>query len=597
MNPCPGAVPEGTAGTAFRVWAPAAARVDVALESDERYPLAPTDDGHHTGLVPCGPGARYRYRLDETTEAADPASRSQPEGVHGPSEVVDLAAYRWSDAGFHPVPLSDALMYELHVGTFTELGTFDAAAHELDDLVALGVTHVELMPVAQFPGSRNWGYDGVFPYAAQNTYGGPGGLQRFVDHCHQRGLAVVLDVVYNHLGPEGNVLPLFGPYLTDRYRTPWGPAVNLDGPGSDAVRAFLVANALTWLDDFHVDALRLDAVHQLMDRGARPFLAELAQAVRALSERSGRSHQLVAESADNDPRVVTPVASGGFGMDAQWNDDFHHAVHATLTSERQGYYVDFGRADDVARAMEQGFVYQGRYSRFRERRHGAPSAHIDPASFVIYAQNHDQVGNRPDGSRLTTLVPAAQAELAAALVLLSPGVPLLFMGEEYGETNPFPYFVDHGDPGLVEAVRRGRAAEHVPGGTVAPDPADPDTYTTAKLDRATRDHPEHTRRVQLYRSLASLRRAEPALRRSSRADTRAYARGPVVTLVRAVDDVTVVACFNLGSSPAEGQLPAADGWCEMLVPRTARSEGLVPLEPWGFRVFRSARHPAAAGTP
>jgi maltooligosyltrehalose trehalohydrolase len=559
------------------------------------HPLEPAGGGHHAGLVPCGPGTRYRYRLDETTEAADPASRSQPEGVHGPSEVLDLAAHRWSDDGFHPVPLCDAVLYELHVGTFTDGGTFEAAAQQLDDLVALGVTHVEVMPVAQFPGTRNWGYDGVFPYAVQDTYGGAAGLQRFVERCHRLGLAVVLDVVYNHLGPEGNVLPLFGPYLTDRYRTPWGPAVNLDGPGSDAVREFFVASALTWLDDFHVDALRLDAVHQLIDRGARPFLAELAESVRVCSEHSGRSHQLIAESADNDPRVVTPVTSGGFGMDAQWNDDFHHAVHAAVTAERHGYYVDFGQADDVARAMEQGFVYQGQYSRFRKRRQGAPSTHVDPASFVVYAQNHDQVGNRPDGSRLTALVSAAQAELAAALVLLSPGVPLLFMGEEYGETNPFPYFVDHGDPALVEAVRRGRAGEHEPGGAVAPDPAAPGTYAAAKLDRSTRDDAGHARRWQLYRSLVSLRRAEPALRRSSRQDTRAYAHGPVVTLLRSVDAVTVVACFNLGPLPADGRLPDADSWCEMLAPRTAPSpEDTVFLEPWGFRVFRSTRRRTAA---
>jgi maltooligosyltrehalose trehalohydrolase len=568
----------------------------VVFAAGGEHPLEPVGGGHHAGLVPCGPGTRYRYRLDETTEAADPASRSQPEGVHGPSEVVDLATHHWSDEGFHPVPLCDALLYELHVGTFAGGGTFEAAAQHLDDLVALGVTHVEVMPVAQFPGTRNWGYDGVFPYAVHDTYGGPAGLQRFVDRCHQLGLAVVLDVVYNHRGPEGNVLPLFGPYLTDRYRTPWGPAVNLDGPDSDAVREFFVASALSWLDDFHVDGLRLDAVHQLIDRGARPFLAELAESVRVRSEDSGRLHQLIAESADNDPRVVTPVAGGGFGMDAQWNDDFHHAVHAAVTAERHGYYTDFGQADDVARAMGQGFVYQGQYSRFRKRRHGAPSTHVDPARFVVYAQNHDQVGNRPDGSRLTTLVSAAQAELAAALVLLSPGVPLLFMGEEYGETNPFPYFVDHGDPDLIEAVRRGRAGEHEPGGAVAPDPAAPGTYAAAKLDRSTRDDAGHARRWQLYRSLVSLRRAEPALRRSSRQDTRASAQGPVVTLLRTLGAVTVVACFNLGPLPAEGRLPDADSWCEILAPATAPSPtDTVLLEPWGFRVFRSTRRrPVAA---
>ena len=595
MSPRLGAVPDGT-GTRCLVWAPQSAWVDVVLESGERHRLEPTGAGHHGGVVPCEPGARYRYRLDDGTDRADPASRSQPEGVHGPSEVVDLVAHRWEDTGFHPVPLPDALLYELHVGTFTGRGTFDAAADELDDLVALGITHVEVMPVAQFPGSRNWGYDGVFPYAVQNTYGGPAALQRFVDRCHGHGLAVVLDVVYNHLGPEGNVLPAFGPYLTDRYRTPWGQAINLDGPDSDAVRSFLIANALMWLDDFHVDALRLDAVHELVDRGARPFLAELAEAVAALEERTGRPHRLIAESADNDPRVVTPVAGGGFGMDAQWNDDFHHAVHAAVTSERQSYYQDFGRVDDIARAQGQGFVYQGQHSRFRRRAHGAASTAIDPSRFVIYAQNHDQVGNRPDGSRLTTLVSPEQAALALALVLLSPGVPLLFMGEEYGETNPFPYFVDHSDQELLAAVRRGRAEEHGPGEAEVPDPGDPETFASATLDRDRRTHGAHRDRWQLAHALVSLRRTEPALRRASRQDTRAAADGSVVMLRRTLGETTITAFFNVGPVPAEAELSPSCGWRELLASDAGHAHvDPVRLEPWGFRVFRSG--PTAEAAP
>ena len=333
-----GAVPMGTAETQFTVWAPRAPSVHVLLlASGERVGLHASRDGYHTGVAPCGPGALYRYVVDGVA-LADPASRSQPDGVHGPSEVVDLAAPGWDDDGYRPVPLHDAVLYELHIGTFTAGGTFASAVAELDDLVQLGVTTVEIMPVAQFPGSRNWGYDGVFPFAVQHSYGGPAGLRSFVEECHRRGLGVVLDVVYNHLGPEGNVLPAYGPYLTDRYRTPWGPAVNLDGPCSDPVRDYFIANAIGWLRDFHVDALRLDAVHELVDRSARPFLAELGGAVSDLSERSGRPHWLIAESADNDPRVVTPGPAGGLGLDAQWNDDFHHAVHAVLTGERDGLF-------------------------------------------------------------------------------------------------------------------------------------------------------------------------------------------------------------------------------------------------------------------
>jgi maltooligosyltrehalose trehalohydrolase len=591
-----GAVPEGTGGTRFTVWAPRARSVDVLLvTSGERVGLDGSADGYYTGVAPCGPGARYRYVLDGASEFADPASRLQPDGVHGPSEVVDVAAHEWGDDGYRAVPLRDAVLYELHIGTFTAGGTFASAVAELDDLVQLGVTTVEIMPVAQFPGSRNWGYDGVFPYAVQDTYGGPTGLQFFVEECHRRGLGVVLDVVYNHLGPEGNVLPAYGPYLTDRYRTPWGPAVNLDGPSSDPVRGYFVANAIGWLNDFHVDALRLDAVHELVDRSARPFLAELAGAVSQLSEHSGRPHWLIAESADNDPRVVTPGPAGGLGLDAQWNDDFHHAVHAALTGERDGYFGDFGRVDDIARAMSQGFVYQGQFSGFRRRRHGAPSTALPPERFVIFDQNHDQVGNRPDGARLASLVPAPRRRLAAALLLLSPGIPLLFMGEEYGETAPFPYFVDHGDPKLIDAVRRGRATDHLPVPGEVADPADPETFTRATLDRtSTRRQGEHRDHWLLYGSLLSLRAAEPALRRSTRECTRAHADGPVVTLVRTHRDVTIAVLFNLSGSETDAHLPEGDCWTEMLPYDPAPASSVVPLAPWGFRVFRCG--PQSGGT-
>ncbi|HWF14890.1 MAG TPA: malto-oligosyltrehalose trehalohydrolase [Acidimicrobiales bacterium] len=601
-----GAVPQGTTETRFTVWAPRAETVDLWLtDTDHSIDMAPCGNGYFRVTAPCGPGARYRYRLDGSADYADPASRAQPDGVHGPSAVVDLTAYRWHDEGFVPTPLPDSVLYELHVGTFTEQGTFAAATARLDDLVELRVTTMEVMPVAQFPGQRNWGYDGVFPFAVQQSYGGAAGLQEFVDECHARGISVVLDVVFNHLGPEGNVLGAFGPYFTGRYRTPWGDAVNLDGADSDQVREYFGANVRQWCTDFHIDGLRLDAVHELIDRTAVPFLAELVEVAEDIEEESGRRVILIAESADNDPRMVTRTEAGGLGMDAQWNDDFHHAVHVALTGEAHGYYLDYSGLEDVARAMDQGFVYQGEHSRFRRRHHGAPSVGVDPQRFVVYVQNHDQVGNRPDGARLAGMVTAEQRRLAAALLLLSPGVPMLFMGEEYGETAPFPYFVDHGDPGLIDAVRKGRAEEHAGDDAAdrAPDPAASATFASAKLDWSARR--EHGRRElwELYRDLITLRTNEPAFRRSSRAASRAHAEAGVVTLTRTHGRMTVVALFNLTSDEAVGHLDRGHRWSELLN-ATADTEpapapnGEVPLQPWGFRVYRAPSTPhLVAGVP
>jgi maltooligosyltrehalose trehalohydrolase len=580
-----GARPSGPSATSFTVWAPNAETVEVR-GSDASVALTRGADGYHRGSGPWGPGALYRYALDGGPELPDPASRAQPDGVHGSSQVVDLT-YPWSDEEFHPGLLEEWILYELHIGTFTEEGTFGAAGAALDDLVELGVTAIEVMPVAQFPGRRNWGYDGVFPFAVQNSYGGPRGLQEFVDECHRRHLAVVLDVVYNHLGPEGNVLDEFAPYFTDRYSTPWGPAINLDGPFSDDVRAYFQANVRQWFGDFHIDALRLDAVHELIDRSARPFLVELSVSTEELAGHLGRPCALIAESADNNPLTVTPHSSHGLGMDAQWNDDFHHSVHAILTAERDGYYGDYGRADDVARAMSQGFVYQGQYSAFRKHRYGAPSVGLPPERFVIFVQNHDQVGNRPDGARLSTLVAPDRLRLAAALLLLSPGLPLLFMGEEYGEVAPFAYFVDHEDPELLEAVRRGRAAEHAhdPGGPL-PDPGDPATFSAAVLRRDRCSDPMHAALWQLYRDLIALRSREPALHNSSRENTLAHAEGNVVTLTRTHGENSVAAFFNLSDSAGSGQLPAGERWGEVMRTDAGDTNAeTFSLDPWGFRVF------------
>lgn len=460
-----------------------------------------------------GAGARYRYRLDDDRERPDPASGWQPEGVFGPSAVVDHAAFPWTDTAWRGLAWPQAVIYELHVGSFTPAGSFDAIIPRLPELRELGVTALELMPVAAFPGARNWGYDGVFPFAAHAGYGGPDGLKRLVDACHRQGLAVILDVVYNHLGPEGNVLGNFGPYVTDAYRTPWGGAINLDGPQSDPVRRYFIDNALGWLRDYHIDALRLDAVHALYDLSARPFLAELAAAVRAFSRRSRWPRRLIAESDRNDARLLRPPAQGGDGLDALWSEDFHHALHALLTGERQGYYADFGRLEDLAAACREGFVYAGRYSRYRRRRHGNSAADRPPEQFVVFSQNHDQVGNRRDGERLLALAGFEAAKLAAAAVCLAPAIPLLFMGEEYGEAAPFLYFVDFADSQLMAAVRRGRAEEFRAFAWTEepPDPAAAATFERSRLSwRWTEDEHDGVLR-RYYRTLLALRRDNPAL--------------------------------------------------------------------------------------
>lgn len=423
----------------FCVWAPLADRVAVHVVAPREWlaPLARDARGYHCGVVTgVEPGSRYFYVLDGEKERPDPASRYQPEGVHGPSQVVDTRAFPWSDRGWCAPALQELVLYELHVGTYTPAGTFEAIIPHLDGLRELGINAVELMPVAQFPGNRNWGYDGVYPFAVQNSYGGPAGLQRLVDACHRRGLAVILDVVYNHLGPEGNYLGDFAPYFTDRYRTPWGAALNFDGPHSDEVRRFFIANALYWLTEFHIDGLRLDAVHAIIDVSAFPFLEELAAVVHRYADRSGRRVYVIAESDLNDPRLIRPRLLGGYGLDAQWIDDFHHALHTLLTGERHGYYQDFGTVHHLAQAFRKGYVYTGQYSSYRRRRHGKAPRLCAAHRFVVFAQNHDQVGNRAQGERLSALTDFAGLKLAACAVLLSPFVPRCLWGRSTARRHP-----------------------------------------------------------------------------------------------------------------------------------------------------------------
>lgn len=549
-----GAVPVGPRTWHFRVWAPKAGAVAVDFADQGRQVgLVAGGGGYFIGVVDgLDEGMRYSYLVDGH-DLPDPASRDQPDGVHGPSALFDPAEHGFRYGDFRPGPLHTWTIYELHVGTFTNAGTLDAAAGSLAELVDLGVSAVELMPLAQFPGRRNWGYDGVFPFAVQNSYGGPRAFQRFVDRAHELGLAVVLDVVYNHLGPEGNVLSAYGPYFTDRYRTPWGDAVNVDGAGSDEVRRYFIENASMWFRQFQVDALRLDAIHGIIDPTARPFIAELSESIETLAGQLDRPLVLIGESADNNPQVIRDRWRGGLGLDAQWADDFHHSVHALLTGERQSYYCDFGHPDQLARAMGEGFVFQGEYSQFRGRRHGATPSGLPLSRFVISAQNHDQVGNRPGAERLSTLVDQPRLRLVAALLLLSPEIPLLFMGEEYGEPAPFPYFIDHTDPDLVEAVRVGRAAEFDT--TVDKlDPAAEVTFASARLDRSRRNTPEGAGLLSLYRHLLSLRAEHPLICDPEVERSEVTNDDGLIRIARIGRNGAVVSLFNLMTSPRQTAL-------------------------------------------
>jgi len=537
--------------------------VEIVTPAPLSRPLEPVGDGYFHGIVDgVGAGARYFFRLDSGRRRPDPASRLQPDGVHGPSEVVDLGFAR-EDRDWTGLPIADYVLYEIHVGAFSAEGTFDGVIPYLDGLKDLGVSAIELMPVAQFPGARNWGYDGVYPFAAQNSYGGPEGLRRLVRACHDRGMAVALDVVYNHLGPEGNYLAEFGPYFTDRYRTPWGEAMNFDGHQSDHVVRYFIENALYWTGELEIDMLRLDAVHAIFDVSARPFLRELSRAVHRQAERLGRRVYLVAESNQNDTLHIRSAASDGYGLDGLWNEDFHHALHALLTGERNGYYRDFGTLDHLGRAFRDGWALTGQYSHYRGRRQGVSSRDIPATKFIVYSQNHDQVGNRLQSERLSRLIPFGDLKLAAALVLLSPAVPLLFMGEEYGETAPFPYFVDHQDAALNEAVWRGRRAEFTRfqwHGEI-PDPKDEATFRRAILNRMLADEPRHRELLDFYRRLIHLRKTVPALALLSK-DHREVSwdeASRVLVCRRWAAGSEVIAVYYFGNEPAEVAVSAPAG--------------------------------------
>jgi len=496
----------------LRVWAPLPGSVE--LETDgRRTPMTAQDDGWWSGEVG-GHGTDYALVLDGGDPRPDPRSAWQPDGVHGPSRVVDHAAFTWTDSTWRGLPLAGSVLYELHVGTFTAEGTFDAALARLDHLVELGVTTVELLPCNAFAGRWGWGYDGVAWFAVHEPYGGPDGLKRFVDGAHARGLGVVMDVVYNHLGPAGNYLPEFGPYLTEAHTTPWGPAVNLDRPGSDEVRRYVLDNAAMWLRDYHLDGLRIDAVHALVDERATHLLEELAVEVEALGARLGKPLFLIAESDLNDPRIVTAREAGGLGLDGQWTDDVHHALHATLTGETAGYYADFKGLDVVAKVMTDAFAHDGRWSSFRERTHGRPVPPSVPGHrFVVYLQDHDQVGNRATGDRISATLSDGMLKVGAALVLTSPFTPMLWMGEEWGARTPWQFFSDHeGDLGeAIRAGRRGEFASHGWATEDVPDPQAESTFRGSALDWSEVGQERHLAQLAWTRDLIALRRSRPEL--------------------------------------------------------------------------------------
>lgn len=516
----------GSLGVTFRktgeaevvVWAPLVDTIDLVVCdhscSLEKQPLGYWSTTTHQ----LKPGDRYRFRLNGNTMRPDPASLSQPEGVHGPSEAIDIAAFQWNDQHWANPDLETYILYELHTGTFTPQGTFEGIIQKLDHLKALGVTAIEIMPVAQFPGNRNWGYDGVFPFAVQNSYGGPLALQQLVDACHRKGLAVVLDVVYNHFGPEGNYFTDFGPYLTSKYCTPWGDAVNFDDAWCDGVRRYFLENALMWFRDFHIDALRLDAVHAIKDFSPTHLLQDLRQQVDQLMETTGRRHYLIVENDLNDPRFIDPLTDRGYGMDAQWTDEFHHALRVSAGEERKSYYADFNGIAHLAKSYQDAYVYDGQFSAHRNRFFGQKASTNPGWQFIVFSQNHDQVGNRMGGERTSLLVSFEMQKLLAGAVLVSPFLPLLFMGEEWSAPSPFQYFVSHTDPALAEAVRQGRrrefAAFHDQG--EVPDPVAEATFQRSKLPWNLVAKEPHQTLFRYYQTLIALRKRHPALHNLNR---------------------------------------------------------------------------------
>jgi maltooligosyltrehalose trehalohydrolase len=500
----------------FRVWAPLKNRMVLYLiEGNRKQEMTKDEQGYFSAVAEnVDSNCKYFFAPDGGKHLPDPASNFQPDGVHGCSQVIDHNVFQWTDQSWKGLPFSDLFIYELHAGTFTGDGTFQAIIPRIKDLADIGINAIELMPVAQFPGKRNWGYDGVFPYAVQNSYGGPDDLKKLVNACHENGVAVILDVVYNHVGPEGNCFKEYGPYFTDRYNTPWGDAINFDGEWSDGVREYFCNNALYWLHHFHIDGLRLDAIHMAFDNGSRHFWNYMTEKVRELQETAGRPLYLIAESDLNSPRVVNSPSIGGYGFTAQWLDDFHHALYVLLDRKGKDRYEDFGLIEQLAKAYKEGFVHSGQYVKFRKRKFGISSAAVPGDKFVVFVSNHDQIGNRPNGERLSVLVNFDRLKLAVAALICSACIPMFFMGDEYAEETPFFYFIDHSDPALIEAVRKGRQEEfkdfHT--GGASPDPQAPETFDRSVLRWDRRNSAHYAVLLSWHKALIGLRKSMPAFR-------------------------------------------------------------------------------------
>lgn len=576
----------------FEVWAPLAKRM--AVEADDvRVPMeGPDEQGWWRADVSAAcAGTDYGFLIDGDVKVyPDPRSQWQAEGVHGLSRVYDQSAFAWNDAGFQAVPLASAIIYELHVGTFTAAGTLDSAIAKLDVLKDLGITHVELMPVAAFAGEFGWGYDGVALFAVHELYGGPDALKRFVDAAHGRGLAVLLDVVYNHFGPVGNYAGKFGPYVTDNHHTPWGGAVNLEDKWSYQVRRFFCDNALMWMRDFHIDGLRLDAVHAYVDRSAIHFLEQLAAETRALEAAVGRSIVLIAESDLNDPRFVAAREAGGYGLDAQWSDDFHHALFTIVARESQGgYYADFGSLGHLKKALEDTFVYDGIYSRYRKRVHGRPARHLPQTRFLGFIQNHDQIGNRAVGDRVHMSAGIERAMIGAALVMTAPFVPMIFQGEEWAASSPFQYFANHDDAEMARMVSEGRRREFAAFGwdpAQVPDPEKRETFERSKLKWDEAGQGDHARMLAWYRELIHLRKSTPELNNAEPGNTRVECNEGAGTLEMRRGAIRVLC--NLG---AERQAFSAGPDSVVLLASqnvAAVKRGRIEVEPDSVVIVRSA---------
>ncbi len=608
MQTTAGAEYHGNNSCSFTVWAPIAKQVKLRLvgPGKKRTVAMERDDLGYWDKTVGGvaAGTRYYYQLDNLPPRPDPASHFQPKGVHGPSEVIDHT-FSWRDKKWKGIPLEKMLIYELHVGAFTKEGTFGGVIKRLKVLCELGVNALEIMPVSQFPGERNWGYDGVYPYAVQNSYGGPTGFKKLVNACHQSGLAVILDVVYNHLGPEGNYLREFGPYFTSKYKTPWGEAINFDGPDSDQVREFFFQNALYWFREYHIDGLRLDALHAIYDASAKHFIEELSERVGQFSKDLGRKRYLIGESDLNDAKLIRQRAQKGYGLDAQWNDDFHHSLHTLLTKEKTGYYQDFGGMEDLTKTFKEGFVYSWTYSKYRKRRHGSSSKNRPASQFVVCIQNHDQIGNRMLGERISQLVGLEALKLAAGTVILSPYVPLLFMGEEYAEESPFQYFVSHTDRELIRAVQMGRKREFESfkwqGDCPAPQAAE--TFKKSKLKWQERNKGRHKIILNYYKRLIELRKSIPKFVDNTNISVRCLLEQQILHWHRVFGNRQIQCLMNFSDKEQKLQIYATTGgWSKILdssdvkwkgpgskLPSVVRGKREIVLAPLSLVLFEAKR--------